>query len=325
MARNAPGKHKRKGLSFVQVIDLFPDDAAAQKWIESQVWPTGPFCPKCGSENIQTPIKHRTMTHRCRNCPNRYQFSLKTGTAMKGTKLGYRIWAIAIYLLSTNLKSVSSMKLHRDLEITQKSAWHLAHRIRESWVRENTAFDGPAEADETYFGGKRANMPRAKRKKLKGRGAAGKTAVVGVKDRITNRVHAQVTSSTDATTLQSFIHDHVREGSAVYTDEHGGYRNLKGFKHEAVNHSIGEYVRGMAHTNGIESFWSMLKRAHKGTFHKSSAKHLDRYVSEFTGHHNDREHDTLSIMGRIAAGLSGKRLRDADLIADNGLVSGARS
>ena len=324
MARNAPGKHHRKGLSFVKVMDLFPNDAAAQKWIESQIWPGGPYCPKCGSLNIHTPIKHRTMTHRCRDCPNRYQFSLKTGTAMKGTKLDYRIWAIAIYLLSTNLKGVSSMKLHRDLEITQKSAWHLAHRIRESWTRESAVFSGPAGADETYFGGRRANMPRAKRKQLKGRGPAGKSSVVGVKDRITNRVHAQVTASTDAATLQSFIREHVREGAEVYTDEHGGYRNLRGFKHEAVNHSIGEYVRGMAHTNGIESFWSMLKRAHKGTFHKISAKHLDRYVTEFTGHHNDREHDTLSIMGQIAAGLSGKRLRYGDLIADNGLESGAR-
>ena len=325
MARKAPGKHYRKGLSFVQVMDLFPDDDAAREWIESQVWPDGPHCPKCGSLNIHTPIKHRSMTHRCRDCAGRYQFSLKTGTAMQGTKLGYRVWAIAIYLLSTNLKGVSSMKLHRDLDITQKSAWHLAHRIRESWIRENAPFSGPAEADETYFGGKRSNMPRAKRKKLTGRGAAGKTAVVGVKDRITKLVHAQVTPSTDALTLQSFIRNHVREGAAVYTDEHGGYRNLKGFEHKSVNHSVGEYVRGMAHTNGIESFWSMLKRAHKGTFHKFSAKHLDRYVTEFAGHHNDREHNTLVNMGRIAAGLSGKRLRYDDLIADNGLKSGARA
>ena len=140
MAQNAPGKHYRKGLSFVQVIDLFPDDEAAREWIKSQVWPDGPFCPKCGSLDIQTPIKHRTMTHRCRDCPNYYQFSLKTGTAMQGTKLGYRVWAVAIYLLSTNLKGVSSMKLHRDLDITQKTAWHLAHRIRESWSNKQEIF-----------------------------------------------------------------------------------------------------------------------------------------------------------------------------------------
>ena len=201
MARNAPGKHHRKGLSFVQVMDLFPDNDAAQKWIESQIWPDGPYCPKCGSLNIQTPIKHRTMTHRCRDCPNRYQFSLKTGTAMKGTKLDYRIWAIAIYLLSTNLKGVSSMKLHRDLEITQKSAWHLAHRIRESWSRESAALPGPAEVDETYFGGRRKNMPRSKRKALKGRGGVGKSVVAGIKDRATNEVRAQVVTSPDAANL----------------------------------------------------------------------------------------------------------------------------
>ena len=309
MANKAPGKAHRKGISLIEIAAMFPTDGAAERWIEAQRWPKGPYCPYCGSLNVQVDIKHSSMTHRCRDCPTRPMFSLKTGTAMHRTQLGYREWAIAIYLLATNLKGVSSMKLHRDLNITQKSAWYLAHRLREGWKAGNGGmFSGPAEADETYLGGKRANMPKSKRKALKGRGAIGKTAVVGVKDRITKRVHAQVTPFTDAATLQSFIHNHVMRGAEVYTDEHGGYRNLKGFEHASVNHSVGEYVRGMAHTNGIESFWSMLKRAHKGTFHKLSAKHLNRYVTEFAGHHNDREYDTLAIMERIASGLSGKRL-----------------
>ena len=124
-----PGHHYRKGISLFELNKLFPDDEAAECWFESKRWPHGPYCPRCGSFNVQSDIKHATMTHRCRDCPKRPMFSLKTGTAMEGTKLGYRIWAFAIYLLSTGNKGVSSLKLHRDLGITQKSAWHLAHRL----------------------------------------------------------------------------------------------------------------------------------------------------------------------------------------------------
>ena len=159
---------------------------------------------------------------------------------MEASNLGYQDWAVAIYLCLTNLKSVSSMKLHRDLEISQKSAWHLAHRLRAAFAENGgELFTGPAEADETYFGGKRSNMPRAKRKKLKGRGTAGKVAVAGIKDRSTNRVRAQVVSSPDAANLQSFVRGHVQAGTVLNTDEHGAYRGMAGFEHEAVNHSVG--------------------------------------------------------------------------------------
>ena len=245
---------------------------------------------------------------------------------MEGSKLGFQVWMIATYLLSTSLKSVSSMKLHRDLSINQRSAWFLAHRLRVALAEREGPFDGPLEADETYMGGKRANMPKAKREKMEGRGAVGKTAVAGVKDRATNRIAAKVVPSTTGEILQGFVRDHATEDAVIYTDEHGGYRGLAAeFEHEAVNHSVGEYVRGMAHTQGIESFWSMLKRAHKGTFHKMSAKHLDRYVQEFAGRHNVRDADTIDILATFAAGAVGKRLRYRALIADNGLPSGARS
>ncbi|MCY4530318.1 MAG: IS1595 family transposase [Chloroflexi bacterium] len=186
MAHSAPGKHHRKGLSLVKLTQMFPTDEAAREWFESVRWANGPYCPHCGSTNVQAGIKHRSMTHRCRDCPKRRMFSLKTGTAMEGSKLGYRVWAIAIYLLATNLKGVSSMKLHRDLDICQKSAWYLAHRLREGWKNDSRAmFSGPVEVDETFVGGKRKNMSNAKRKELKGRGAVGKVAVAGVKDRKT--------------------------------------------------------------------------------------------------------------------------------------------
>ena len=132
MRAKAPGKSYRKGLSLVQLTAMFHDDATARAWFEKQFWPNGPVCPYCHSSNVQSNIKHKTMTHRCRECPKRRMFSLKTGTVMASTNLPYKVWAIAVYLLTTNLKGVSSLKLHRDLEISQKSAWHLAHRIRKS-------------------------------------------------------------------------------------------------------------------------------------------------------------------------------------------------
>ena len=127
----------------------------------------------------------------------------------------------------------------------------------------------------------------------------------------------------DGATLKGFIREHVEEGATVYTDEWATYKGLKGFDHEAVYHKVSEYVRGMAHTNGIESFWAMLKRAHNGTFHKVSPQHLQRYVSEFAGKHNIRDSGTLAQMRDTVTGLVGRRLLHRDLIADNGLSSGS--
>ena len=146
-----------------------------------------------------------------------------------------------------------------------------------------------------------------------GRGTVGKATVVGAKDRATKRVSAQVVEGTDARTLQGFVHEHAEEGATVYTDDARAYRGMGGVRHEAVRHSTGEYVRDMAHTNGIESFWSMLKRGYQGTYHQMSAKHLNRYVREFAGRHNVRSADTIDQMTALARGMVGKRLRYRDL------------
>ena len=324
MARKAPGKAHRKGLTLLEVADMFRDEEMAKAWIEAKRWPNGPHCPDCGSFNVQSDIRHKTMTHRCRDCPERSMFTLRKGTIMEGSKLPYRVWAIGLYLYTTNLKGLSSMKLHRELGIGQKAAWFMLHRLRKAAEAESDAFTGPVEVDETYMGGKRANMSKAKRKALSGRGSVGKAAVVGVKDRATKRVAARVVPDTSKPTLQGFVVENTAPNATVYTDEASAYEGLPR-AHEAVKHSVGEYVRGQVHTNGAESFWSMLKRGYVGTYHKMSPKHLDdRYVQESAARHNDRDADTLDQMRAIVEGMGGKRLTYEDLIAPNGLPSGAR-
>lgn len=324
MTYKAPGKHYRQGMSLIEAMRMFPNDAAAEAWFAEIRWPHGPACPECGSVRVQSGAAHKTMPYRCRERECRKRFSVRTGTVMQSSNLGYQVWAMGIYLFTTNLKSVSSMKLHRDLNITQKSAWHLAHRLRKVFEASGGPFAGPVEVDETYMGGRRANMPKAKREQLTGRGAVGKTTIIGVKDRDTKQVSARVVETADKPTVHGFIAEHTEAGATVYSDDALVYDSLPN-PHASVNHTAQEYVRGEVHTNGVESFWSMLKRAHKGTFHKLSPKHLNRYVQEFAGKNNLRSLDTLDIMGAVVLAMNGKVLKYDTLIADNGFDSGARA
>ena len=314
MSKKASGKSHREGITVVELMDMFPTDEAATKWFEAVVWPGGErFCGKCGSTRTREVPNARPMPYWCTDC--RGYFSVRTGTPIARSNVPLRKWAIAIYLCLTSLKSVSSMKLHRDIGVKQSTAWFMLHRIREAWAGESDGpFDGPVEVDETYFGGRKKNMSKQKRREAFGRRPAGKTMVMGAKDRATNRV-----------TMRGFVARHAVPGAKIYTDQAGGYSGMTGFDHEQVNHNVGEYVRRMAHTNGVESFWSMLKRAHKGTFHKINPKNLQRNISEFAGKHNIRDSGTLVQMRDTVARLVGWNFLYRDLVARNGLSFSARS
>ena len=209
---------------------------------------------------------------------------------------------------------VSSMKLHRELGITQKSAYFMAQRLREACHVKENKMEGPVEVDETFIGGKGKNKHEDKRSHT--RGPSGKSVVVGMKDRETNKIVAKPVSERTKEELQSFIGNNVASEAKVYTDDHKSYIGLP-YNHESVNHSVKEYVREQAHTNGMESFWASLKRGYYGTFHHLSSKHLHRYVNEFANRHNLRDMNTEAMMREMFASMIGKRLMYKELIAKN--------
>ena len=310
--KNGPGRYDRVGITLMQLQDMFPDEKAATQWFEALVWPNGRACPRCGSVDTQEASKTSGLPYYCQGCQK--AFSVRIGTVLERSHVSLRQWAFAIYLEMTSLKGISGMKLHREIGVAYKTAWFMLHRIREAWRLEKAKlFEGPVEVDETYVGGLRKNMPKSKRKTLTGRGPVGKVAVVGMKDRKTNQVRAMLVDSTDAEILQGFVRENTHPRAKVYTDDATAYRDLP-FDHESVKHGVGEYVRHMAHTNGIESFWATLKRAHKGTYHRLSRKHLQRHISQFSGKHGVRSMDTIRQMEAVVIQLVGKRLMYKELV-----------
>ena len=298
---------------------MFPDNDTATDFFTMVRWPNGVACPKCGSVDVQTGSAHPQMPYRCRDC--RKQFSARTGTVMQSSKLPIRTWVIAAYLVTTSLKGISSMELHRALGITQKTAWHLGHRIRQSMGMSDDGFpfEGPVEADETFIGGKAKNMHAKKKEQLKEEtgGINNKTPVIGIKDRKTKKIRAIAVDHVDGLTATVFVASSITPDVTVYTDETLLYNALPNQK-ASVNHGKGEYVRGPVSVNGMEGFWSIFKKGYIGTFHRMSPEHLHRYVQEFAGRHNDRDLDTKDQLVAILRGTDGKRLRYKDLIDHGG-------
>ncbi len=298
-------------MNLIEAVNEFSDEAKAEAWFVQRRWKNGIRCPYCDSENISPRTNGRkTPAYRCNPCKR--DFTVKTGTIMHDSKLSLSTWAMAFYLMSTRPKGVSSMQLHRDLGITQKSAWHLAHRIRETWNDEVRKFAGPVEVDETYVGGRETNKHADKKLKA-GRGAVGKTGVVGLRDRATGQVASAVIPDSKKATLQGFVLARTTPETTVYTDEFGSYVGLPR-SHETISHGKGEYVRDDVSTNGIESHWATLKRGHYGTYHQMSPKHLQRYANEFSGRHNQRGLEPTDRMGGMVASGLGRQLPYAALV-----------
>ena len=317
MAQKAPGRYYRKGITMAELTRLFPNEEAARLWFEENRWPAGPSCPHCDAETVSAVASQKPMPWRCRSC--RRHFSVRTGTVMAHSKISLQNWAFAVYLSATSLKGVSSLRLHRDLGISQKSAWFMAHRIREAMQADGDLFSGPVEVDETYIGGRERNKPLSKRQYTGpgGRGPSDKAIVVGVRDRASGEIRAAHVDRADGATLRGFVRDNTAVGANVYSDEARAYVSLRemGYSHKAVRHAAGEYVNELAHVNGVESFWSLLKRGYHGTFHHFSEKHLQRYAQEFATRQNLRDLDTIDLMQAIAARMVGRRLTYAQLTA----------
>jgi len=317
MAHDVPGTPYGKEFSPICSMGIFPDEESASEWFERWIWPEGRHCPRCGCLKTTVASATSCLPYYCPSC--RKQFSVRIGTALERSKVPLRKWAIAIHMEATSQEGVSSMRLHRDLKVTQKTAWFMQQRIREAMTCEGRVLPSdPVEADGTQMGGRERNTLRA------GRGPVGETSVAGAKDRATNGIRAEVADTEDTETLSGFLERHSKNDARTCTDGICAWVGTdRG--HETVNHSVGAYVREQIRTQGWDSFWADMRCAQRGVYQKMSAKHLHRYVRQFASRHDMREADTFDRMAAIVAGMVGRRLMYRDLIADNGLPSGARS
>lgn len=303
---------KPQVVSLYEFFQRFPDEESTRLYFESKRWRDGAYCGHCASVNVVECKDHNPMPYRCRDC--RKHFSVRTGTVLAESRLPLHKWLMAIYMMTTARKGIPSTHMAKELGITQKSSWFLAQRIRETWSGGTGPLGAkPVEADESYFGGIEKNKHADKKLRI-GRGGAGKQAVFGMLER-GGKVVAMPVSGTDRETLHGIIRATVRQGAIVYTDDHRSYLSLTGYIHKTVRHSVGEYVRERAHTNGVESFWSLLKRGYYGIYHHMSVKHLHRYVNEFAFRHNTAQIDTMDFIGMTIERMITRRLTYKELVS----------
>jgi transposase-like protein len=295
-----------------QAIIYFSDKDVCLEFMANLRWVDGEaVCPACGC--YETSFLTTRRIWKCKGCKK--QFSVKVGTIFEDSPIGLDKWLVSIWLIANAKNGISSWELHRALGFTQKTAWFVLHRIRTAM--ENGSFEklsGTVEVDETYIGGNSKNMHKSRRAKVvRSTGMNHKVAVIGMLSRTDRKVKANVIAWTDTTTLQGEIHANVEVGSNVMTDGHGGYRNMSDeFVHEVIDHAE-TYVKGNVHTNGIENFWSLLKRSLKGTYVSVEPQHLQKYVVEQTFRYNEKDGNDQDRFLTAVSQISGKRLTYAEL------------
>lgn len=300
---------------FKSIIDLlraFPDEQSCISHLENLRWHGNPVSPFNAESKV---YKCAGNKYKCKET-GKY-FNVRTNTVFDNTKIPLQKWFLALYVFSSHKKGISSHQLARDISVTQKSAWFLLHRLRYAFDHPNfnKPLNGTVEVDECFIGGKTSNKHASKVNRTAQGGAINEhTPVLGMKER-DGIVIAKVVKSRERNVLTPIIYDTVAKKSTVYTDEYRGYSKMKyRYNHASVNHGAKQYVNGMAHTNGIENFWSHLKRGIDGIYHWVSVSHLQSYVDEFTLRFNTRDLKTQSRFDLILAGIAGKRLTYQDLI-----------
>jgi len=313
-----------------QAIRYFTDPDVCLAAAIQLRWQGGPVaCPTCGSEDVRFISTRRIW--RCSQQHERRQFSVKIGTVMEDSPIGLDKWMVAIWLLANAKNGISSYELHRAIGVTQKTAWFLLHRIR--LAMQSGGFDkmgGTVEADETYIGGKARNMHASKRERLnvkRGRSIAGKVAVMGLLERHGkdghSRIRTEVLTGLRKRTVQGHVRNHVVAGSVLNTDAYASYIGLAGeYQHCVIDHAE-KYVDGNVHTNGMENFWSLLKRAIKGTYVSIEPFHLFRYLDEQCFRFNNRKLTDAERFAHAASTIVGKRLTYKALIGADLLPSRA--
>lgn len=298
--------------TLIEAINYFSSPDVCLDFMVNLRWPDGVACPACGRVDVRF-IPTRSVWE-CRSKHPRRQFSVKVGTIFEDSPIGLNKWLAAIWMIANAKNGVSSYEIGRSIGVTQKTAWFMLHRIRLAMQDGDfTGMSGEVEVDETFIGGKARFMHKDKREAVvKGRGTVGKTTVIGLLERHGpdghSAVKAKVVPNTRRRTLSPEVRRHVIPGASVYTDAHSAYTGLlSDYAHEVIDHAEA-YVRGRVHTNGIENFWSLLKRAVKGTYVSVEPFHLFRYLDEESFRYNTRKTTDANRFDKASAGIVGKRL-----------------